>query len=86
MSAWNVFGSRPGLMDGDGHGRRGTDGWFSCSISWQLLPQHLSFCVLNPPLSAGSGTFQTSSATVVLITICFKKGEKPGWRWGNRKD
>lgn len=26
------------------------------------------------------------SATFLLIGICFKKGEKPGWNWGNSKD
>jgi hypothetical protein len=25
-------------------------------------------------------------ATALLIAVCFKTGEKPGWRWGDRKD
>jgi uncharacterized membrane protein YhaH (DUF805 family) len=23
--------------------------------------------------------------TAILIYICYKKGEKPGWRWGGKK-
>jgi len=23
--------------------------------------------------------------TIVLIWICYKTGEKPGWRWGNKE-
>ncbi len=24
-------------------------------------------------------------ATVILLIICYFKGEKPGWHWGNKK-
>lgn len=29
--------------------------------------------------------FDTVIATILLILICFKKGEKPKWQWGRRK-
>lgn len=25
-------------------------------------------------------------ATVLFIWLCYKKGEKPGWRWGGKED
>lgn len=25
-------------------------------------------------------------ATATLITVCYKRGEKLGWRWGNKKN
>ncbi len=32
------------------------------------------------------GVFSVLLLTAVLIGICYKKGEKPGWRWGLPKD
>lgn len=30
-------------------------------------------------------SFETVFATILLIAICFLKGEKPEWRWGGKK-
>lgn len=30
-------------------------------------------------------TLFTLFESIVLIFVCYKTGEKPGWRWGNKK-
>ena len=48
-----------------------------------------AFLFLRPELATVGwiGYFSTIAvATTMLIGVCYKTGEKPGWRWGNRKD
>ena len=69
-------------------------GWTPCS--WEgwvvivafLIFQYWNFLRLDKVSHSNSDTIrpfiiQTFLVVIILIIICYKKGEKPRWRWGN---
>jgi len=71
-------------------------GWTPCSWQgWLLLLVYLvdiiwNFYRLDEFSHSNSDTIrpfiiQTFLATILLIIVCYKTGEKPSWRWGNKK-
>ncbi len=72
-------------------------GWGWYPVTWQgwlVLAAYIFFNVwnflrLDADSHSASDTlrpfiFQTLILTVLLILICHRKGEKPGWHWGDR--
>jgi len=45
-----------------------------CGAGLLILPAHMELWIASLAI-----------LTAALLTICFIKGEKPGWRWGERK-
>ncbi len=71
-------------------------GWTPCSWEgWLVLAAYLilmidTFKNINAVQHSGSDTFINFSPrfiilTLALIFICYKKGEKPKWSWGEDK-
>lgn len=69
-------------------------GWVPCSWEgWLVLLsfvifQFWNFLRLDKYSHSSSDTIrpfviQTFIAVSILIWVCYKKGEKPRWRWGN---
>lgn len=74
-------------------------GWTPCSWEGWLIIALYIFAVFVYARStvdkaldgAGSGVpfyyhLLFVLTTIALIVVSYKKGEKPGWRWGNKKD
>jgi len=73
-------------------------GWGWTPVTWQAWIVILiyvgtiaasAFLFLRPiPTQFGWAEYGSfiAIATTILITVCFKTGEKPGWRWGKPKD
>lgn len=65
-------------------------GWGWCPTTWQgflvVLISILIFVFFWTNIMQGKNVFINSLVIffdfVVLLIICFKKGEKPRWRWG----
>lgn len=73
-------------------------GWGWTPITWQgwliilfwIIINVFSFVNTDITAHSGSDTLIIFSpvfiiSTIVLIFICYKKGEKPRWRWGEDK-
>jgi hypothetical protein len=72
-------------------------GWYPATWQgWLIIAIYLVIVVggaftldtSNPSVRDGAGTFLIidAMATVALILICVKYGEKAKWRWGDRSD
>jgi len=60
-------------------------GW-GLPVKWQGWVVILAYILLIIGSLALSHTFwYILLFTALLILICWIKGEKPGWRWGNKK-
>lgn len=65
------------------------EGWaatfvYAFIVGWAVARMVRVDPELSPmPFVAMSGVVLV--ATISLIVVCFKKGEKPEWRWGNKK-
>ena len=70
-------------------------GWGWTPISWQgwfviivyVIVNVKYFTLIDKNSHSGSDTLISFSpifilTTVILLIICYKKGEKPEWRWG----
>jgi hypothetical protein len=62
-------------------------GWFTIFIF--IIFQFWNFLRLDAVSHSNSDTLrpfiiETFFATLILIFICYKKGEKPGWHWGKK--
>ena len=62
-------------------------GWVVMLIYVGAIGASAFICLFPKPTTAGwTGYASTIAvATVLLIVVCFKKGETPGWRWGKPK-
>ncbi|HAU07432.1 MAG: hypothetical protein A2568_00530 [Candidatus Yanofskybacteria bacterium RIFOXYD1_FULL_44_17] len=71
-------------------------GWYpSTWQGWLIIVAYLFFFIrislgADKVLMAGGNVFYSVVLpeivlTIVLIWICYKTGEKPGWRWGNKE-
>ena len=61
-------------------------GFPNCWQGWVVLATYLGLlCAGAFILSKETGLFSgyTIVLSIVLIIICYLKGEKPRWRWGN---
>ncbi len=75
-------------------------GWTPASLEgWLVLALYLSaiwgayVCQYTRDLTGSYEDFirhwflpQVFGLTFMLFVICFLKGEKPGWRWGNKSE
>jgi len=58
-------------------------GWYPSSWQgWLILLVYVGFLVYKTP---SFYNIESLFATVLLIFICYKTGEKPEWRWGGKK-
>ena len=76
-----------------------TYGWGWYPVTWQGWLVIVGFLILDVGnvyrLDLAQGTtdekialefvLETFLLISVLVWICYKTGEKPGWRWGNKK-
>ncbi len=71
-------------------------GWYPASWEgWTVLAFYVSILVMNafrlespslPPQRVISEILpETSFLTVLLIALCYCKGETPRWQWGEKK-
>lgn len=71
-------------------------GWYPCTWQgWFVLfgfaaLEVLNFLRIDATSNSSSGTLrpfmlQTIAFVSILIFICYRTGEKPSWRWGNRQ-
>ena len=58
------------------------EGWLVLLI-WLIIFIPLTLTIKDNWILGLSGVFLL---TGLLIYICYKKGEKPHWQWGKRKD
>ncbi|MEI7810659.1 MAG: hypothetical protein WCI41_03875 [bacterium] len=65
-------------------------GWTPCSwegwiviLVWIIA---LMFIIANIPYETTTHFLIVSLMVLLLIFVCYKKGEKPKWQWGNKKD
>lgn len=77
--------------------RAKTYGWGWTPVTWQGWIVTIIFAVLIGFSIARNSTGYTASQAILgfspqvilliaaLLCICYKKGEKPSWRWGNKK-
>jgi hypothetical protein len=56
-------------------------GWV-VSLSYLLLIVGGSFTLTDSPQSTMYFLIFTLILTILFVYICYKKGEKPKWRWG----
>ena len=70
-----------------------THGWgWGLPIAWQGWVAYVGYFAalavnaykFPPARNVVMFLLGTLGATVVLLLICLAKGEKPGWRWGDR--
>lgn len=72
-------------------------GWTPCSWQgWVVLAAYLLVIMLFSYYTSGDMypdgnllvrfIFPFGVLTAILIFICYKKGEKPAWQWGEKKD
>lgn len=70
-----------------------TYGWGWCPTSWQgfliTLISILVFIFFWRNIMQGKNILINFIVIIidftVLLLVCYKKGEKPQWRWGNKK-
>lgn len=69
-------------------------GWTPSSVEGWLITALYVLVAISYPFLAKSGVFDFSLgifflvmifSTSAFIFICYKKGEKPEWRWGAKK-
>lgn len=71
-------------------------GWGWMPVRWQgwlAIGLHILVVLLATPLMMGETTFWRTFAftaiivfsTFLLISVAYKKGEKPRWQWGFKK-
>ena len=66
-------------------------GWGWYPITWQgwlvILVWVILFAFIISNLRVNTLEYFVSIiiSVLVLIFVCYKKGEKPGWRWGIKK-
>ncbi len=62
-------------------------GWGWTPSSWQGWLVVIIFIILESLLATNTDIFIVGTFVLVgvLILICYKKGEKPRWRWGGKK-
>lgn len=71
-------------------------GWTPCSIEgWICLLVFILFTIWNfNRIDAASHSVsdtvinfipETFISILVLVSVCYIQGEKPGWRWGNKR-
>jgi hypothetical protein len=69
-------------------------GWYPCTWQgWLVVAIYLAVFIpivrylANQSTSTGmaGGLLAIGISVLILIIICYKKGEKPCWRWGNCK-
>ena len=68
-------------------------GWYPASIEgymvliiYIIFELFLAFRIDNDPQNIiGEFIFPSTAATILLILIAYKKGEKLKWRWGKKK-
>lgn len=61
----------------------------SCWQGWVVLIGYLVLCfagllLLRPPKQVLSYALYQAALAIAFITICWKKGEPPRWRWGDK--
>ncbi len=71
-------------------------GWgWGPPVTWQGWAILIAFLVLvimvgplifNPVIDMAGYLTYVAMLTFVFIAICWWKGEKPAWRWGDKKD
>jgi RsiW-degrading membrane proteinase PrsW (M82 family) len=68
-------------------------GWYPCSWEgWLIIVLFLAIFLpvmrlmtnSNSLMWAASGFLIIGILIIILLIICYKKGEKPGWRWGKK--
>ena len=60
------------------------EGWLVIFVSIFLIIFYSTQLDKNSPQIPYLFFLRIASIVTVLIFICYKKGGKPGWRWGNR--
>jgi hypothetical protein len=62
-------------------------GWGWTPSSWQGWTILIVFIIIETLLALNMNIFfpGTIVLVVLLILVCMKTGEKPGWRWGDKK-
>ena len=67
-------------------------GWGWYPSTWQgwivILIWVLIFAIILVNINESNPVFNfllIAISVIILIYICYKKGEKPSWRWGNSK-
>jgi hypothetical protein len=71
--------------------RRKLYGWGWTPITWQgwLVIAIYVFFIISAVSDLDHESFKNFLfiilATILLLVICYKKGEKPKWQWGKRK-
>lgn len=79
--------------------KRKTYGWGWVPVSWEgwmILVVYIAFMwsitrkitaqTYAENYSIGGFMLSVLIATVLLIVVCYLKGEKPKWMWGKKKD
>ena len=60
-------------------------GWV-VSLSYLLIVLGGSFTLTGTPRSKMFFLLFAMALTILFIYICIKKGEKPKWRWGDKRN
>lgn len=58
-------------------------GWIVLTIYFVLIAVGIVF--IHPRETPGAFVAWVVVLTLVLIAICWAKGEPPGWRWGDKR-
>ena len=58
------------------------EGWVVIAV-WAIF---FTLAMLNVDHEVFKNFLFIILSTVVLVVICYKKGEKPRWQWGKRED
>ena len=59
----------------------------NCWQGWMVLIAYVLLLTAGSPLlavNAGLYIAHVIILSIVLIIVCYLKGEKPGWRWGGK--
>ena len=61
-------------------------GWYpSTWEGWVVLLIYILYITITSTISYSfKSSFEILFATILLIIVCFLKGEKPEWRWGKK--
>ncbi|MEK7177676.1 MAG: hypothetical protein AAB705_02520 [Patescibacteria group bacterium] len=61
-------------------------GWYpSTWEGWIVLLVYTLYITITSTTSCSfKSSFEILFATILLIIVCFLKGEKPEWRWGKK--
>jgi hypothetical protein len=58
-------------------------GWMVLLVYFVLLV--IGSFVFSPATERTMFIVHTAAISVVLVGVCYAKGEPPGWRWGKRR-